>query len=64
MCDAGEKHPGRVTTLGGGIFLGICLHICPRPGPNFLYIRGARVSIDRVFLGHRVLVNVLEVNCG
>ena len=46
MYDAGEKHPGRVTTLGGGIFLGICLHVCPRQGPSLLYIRGARVSVE------------------
>ena len=45
MCDAGEKHPGRVTTLGGGIFLGICLHVCPRPGPNHPYIRGVGVLV-------------------
>ena len=44
----GKKHPGRVTTLGGGIFLGICLHVCPRQGPSLLYIRGARVPVEGV----------------
>ena len=48
MCDAGEKYPGRFTTLGGGIFLGICLHVCPRQGPSLLYIRGARVPVEGV----------------
>ena len=41
---------GKSTPVGlplwGGIFLGICLHICPRPGPNLFYIRGVRV-LDR-----------------